>query len=68
LGQFIIRFNLINAKNRFIYLTKVGLVNHFFDGQSFEDINLLLDSQLGRLSEILTQWAKADEIVGLRYG
>jgi hypothetical protein len=33
-----------------------GLVEHFFDGMSFDELDSLLDSQLGRMSAILEEW------------
>ena len=33
-----------------------GLVEHFFDGMSFDELDSLLDCQLGRMSAILEEW------------
>ena len=33
-----------------------GLVEHFFDGDSFEDLNSLLDHQITRICRILEDW------------
>ena len=35
-----------------------GLIEHFFQGSSFEEINAMVDSQLQRISSILEAWQK----------
>lgn len=52
------RIEGIGAEKLDMGMKLFGLVSHFFDNRGFEDLNLMIDNQISRVSELLTRWAQ----------